>query len=77
MLLFSFKKVFISFLCFLKKYNKLLFFQKVFFLWYIIMQCLSLKEDNIIKDIRNIFKVKKKQNYGTVKDLKDLFRQEK
>ena len=23
------------------------------------MQCLSLKEDNIIKDIRNIFKVKK------------------
>ena len=41
------------------------------------MQCLSLKEDNIIKDIRNIFKVKKKQNYGTVKDLKDLFRQEK
>ena len=41
------------------------------------MQCLSLKEDNIIKDIRNIFKVKKKQNHSTVKDLKDLFRQEK
>ena len=40
------------------------------------MQCLSLKE-GIIKEIRNLFKVKKKQNYTTVKDLKDLFRQEK
>ena len=41
------------------------------------MQCLSLKEDNTIKDIRNLFKVKKKKHYTTVKDLKDPFRQEK
>ena len=41
------------------------------------MESLSLKEENIIKDIRNLFRLKNKQNYAAVKDTRNLFRQEK
>ena len=40
------------------------------------MESLSLKEENIIKDIRNFFQAKKEQNYAAVKDVRNIFRQE-
>ena len=45
--------------CFFKKYNRLFFFKTIFFSWYIIMESLSLEEENLIKDIRNLFRLKK------------------
>ena len=36
----------------------------------------SFEEENIIKDIRNLFKPKKDQNYSTIKDITNHFRQE-
>ena len=49
------------FKCFFKKYNRLLFFEKnKFFSQHIIMESLNLKEENIIKVIRNFFRLKKK-----------------
>ena len=33
------------------------------------MESLILKEENIIKDIRNLFRVKKKLNYTAIKDI--------
>ena len=41
------------------------------------MGSLSLEEENIIKDIRNLFRLKKEQNYTAIKDIRNLFRQEK
>ena len=41
------------------------------------MESLSLEEENIIKDIRNLFRLKKEENYTAVKDVRNLFRQEK
>ena len=41
------------------------------------MKSLSLEEENIFKDIRNLFRLKKRQNYTAVKDISNLFRQEK
>ena len=41
------------------------------------MESLSLEEENINKDIRNLFRLKKKQNYIAVKDKRNLFRDEK
>ena len=41
------------------------------------MESLSLEEENVIKDIRNLFRIKKKQNYIAIKYIKNLFRQEK
>ena len=41
------------------------------------MESLSLEQENIIKDIRNLFRLKKEQNYTAVKDIRNLFRQEK
>ena len=38
------------------------------------MESLSLQEGNIIKDIRNFFRLKKKQNDTAIKDIKNLFR---
>ena len=36
------------------------------------MESLSPEEQNIIKDIRNYFRLKKKQNYSVVKDIREL-----
>ena len=41
------------------------------------MGSLRLEEENIIKDIRNLFKLKKELNYTAIKDISNLFRQEK
>ena len=37
------------------------------------MESLSLEEENIIKDIRNIFRLKKGLNYTAIKDVRHLF----
>ena len=41
------------------------------------IESLSLEEENIIKDTRNLFRLKKKQNYSAVKDIRNFFRPEK
>ena len=41
------------------------------------MESLSLEEENIVKDIRNLFRLKKEQNYAAIKDIRNRFRQEK
>ena len=41
------------------------------------MESLSLEKGNIIKDIRNLFRLKKELNYTTIKDIRNLFRLEK
>ena len=41
------------------------------------MENLSPKEENIIKNIRNLFRLKKEQNYTVVKDIRNLFRLKK
>ena len=43
----------------------------------IILTRLSLEKENIIKDIRNIFKLKKELKYRAIKDIRNLFRLEK
>ena len=40
------------------------------------MESLSL-EENIIRDIRNLIRLKKEQNYTAIKDIRNLFRKEK
>ena len=35
------------------------------------------EEEKIIKDIKNLFRLKKQLNYTTIKDIRNLFRQEK
>ena len=40
------------------------------------MESLNLEEKNIIKDIKNLFKLKKGQNYTSIKGIRNLFRQE-
>ena len=41
------------------------------------MESLSLNERNIIKDIRNLFRLKKEQNDTGIKDVRNLFRLKK
>ena len=41
------------------------------------MESLNLEEENIIKDIRNLFRLKKELNYTTIKDIGNSFRLEK
>ena len=41
------------------------------------MESLILEEEIIIKDIRNLFRLKKEQNYTASKGKGNLFRQEK
>ena len=41
------------------------------------MESLSLEEENIIKDIRNLFRVKKELNYTVVKGIRNLLRLER
>ena len=63
---------------FFKEYNRLLFFfKKKKISQYIMIESLSLKEENIITDIRNLFRLNKKLNYTTIKDIRNLFRLKK
>ena len=41
------------------------------------MESFNLDEENIIKDIRNLFRLKKKLNYTAIKDIRNIFRREK
>ena len=41
------------------------------------MESFSLEKENIIQDIKNLFKLKKELNCTAVKDLRNLFRQKK
>ena len=41
------------------------------------MKSLSLKEENIIKDLRNLFRLKNELNYTANKDIRNLFRLKK
>ena len=40
-------------------------------------QSLNLEEENITKDIRNVFRLKKELNYIEIKDIRNPFRSEK
>ena len=42
-----------------------------------IMESVSLKEVNIIKNIKTLFRLKKEPNYTAIKDTRNLFRQKK
>ena len=41
------------------------------------MESLRLEEENMVKDIRNLFKLKKELNYTPIKDIRNPFRLEK
>ena len=41
------------------------------------MESSSFKEENIIKDIRNLFRLKKEQNYTGINNIRNLFRLKK
>ena len=41
------------------------------------MESSNLQDENIIKDIRNLFRLKKNKNYTAVKDIRNIFRQKK
>ena len=41
------------------------------------MESWSLEEENKIKDIRNLFVLKKEQNYTGIRDIRNLFRLKK
>ena len=62
-----------------KEYNRLLFFLKKIniFAQHIMEESLSLEEENIVKDIRNPFRLKEELNYTAIKDIRSLFRLEK
>ena len=38
------------------------------------MESLDTEEGNIVNDIRNLFRLKKEQNYTAVNDTRNLFR---
>ena len=42
-----------------------------------IMETLGLKEENIIKDIRNLFKLKQELNFTAIKDIRKLLEKKK
>ena len=41
------------------------------------MKSLSLEKENTIKDITNLFRLRKELNYVAIKDIRNLFRVEK
>ena len=58
----------IIFECFLRKYNKL---WKKNVLQHIMMECLTLEEENLSKEIRNLSGLKK-LNYTAIKDIRNI-----
>ena len=46
----------------------------IFFLQNIVIGSLTLEEENIIRDIRNLFRLKKELDYTAIKDIRNLFR---
>ena len=49
----------------------------IFFLQNIVIGSLTLEEENIIRDIRNLFRLKKELDYTAIKDIRNLFRLER
>ena len=41
------------------------------------MESFRLEEENIIKDLRNLFRLKKEKNYTAIKDIRNLFSKQK
>ena len=62
---------------FFKEDNRRLFFFNIFFSQHIMTESLIFEEGNLIKDIRNIFELKKELNYTAIKDIRSLFRLKK
>ena len=65
--------------CIFKKYDRLLFFKEINFFHNIIMETLSFQEENIIKDIRNLFRLEKETKVikdRIIRDIKKLFEHE-
>ena len=60
-----------TFECFLMSIIDFYFFCN-FFSRHIMMESLSLEEEKIIKDIRNLLRLKKEQNYTAIKDITNL-----
>ena len=69
--------------CIFKEYKRLSFifyFLLLLLLLFshdIMMESLSLQEENIIKYIRNLFRLKKELNYSAITDIRNSFRLEK
>ena len=61
---------------FLKSIIDSFFFNQIFS-QHLIMESSSLEEKNIIKDVRNIFRLKKEVDDTTIKDIRNLFRLKK
>ena len=59
---------------FFKKRNRLLLKKLLFFSKYIMMENTRSEEEKIIKDIRNVFRLKKELNDIAIKDIRNLFR---
>ena len=63
---------------FFKKYNRLLFFKNnLIYSQLIMMESSSLEEKNIIKVVRNVFRLKKELDDITIKGIRNFFRLEK
>ena len=60
--------------CFFKEYNRFLFFKRKKFIKY---NDPRPEKENIIKDIRNLFRLKKELSLTATEDVRNLFRQEK
>ena len=64
--------------CFFKEYKRLNFYLKNdFFKAYNDEKFKEKEEENIIKNIKNLLRLKKELNYPAIKDLRNLFRLEK
>ena len=61
---------------FFKEHNRLFLKKRQLFSQHIMIESLSLEEENIAKDIKNLFRLKKQLNYPANKDI-NLFRIEK
>ena len=57
------------FKCIFEKYNKRFFFFNWFLSKCIIKESLTPEEENIIKDKRNLLRLKNEQNYSAVKNI--------
>ena len=53
------------------------FFSLIIFFWTDNNENLSLEEENIVKDVKNLLRLKKGLNYTEIKGISNLFRLEK
>ena len=56
--------------CFFKKYNRLLLFKKKMILF--MMENPRPEEENIIKNTKNLFRLKEQLNYTVITDIRNL-----